>query len=217
MQRKCTDSLVFQAEFYPQTITETVFDILPRVQAIDAGASVTGSSAGVNFLERLWAYLTIKDLLERVAKGDLNSCSSSQNRPKRSDVDQDDEDYGEEGSGSSSESEYYYVEENSSSTTTAAPPADLEAVMDEVGDDENIVICDNIERALYLSLKYEFVTPLTSLVVVSPDADPREGDLSEVEGHNRRSAVNLWSLATANDAQAPIMLLLLSFTSQVLT
>ena len=35
--------------------------------------------------------------------------------------------------------------------------------------DEDLVICDNIERALYLSLKYEFVTPLTSLVVVSPD------------------------------------------------
>ena len=56
---------LFQAEFYPQTITETVFDVLPRVRE---------SVNGVNFLERLWAYLTIRDLLERVAKGDLNSC-----------------------------------------------------------------------------------------------------------------------------------------------
>ena len=40
--------------------------------------------------------------------------------------------------------------------------------MDAVGD-ADIVICDNLARALYLSLKYEFVTPLTSLVVVKPD------------------------------------------------
>ena len=57
----------------------------------------------------------------------------------------------------------------------------------------NLVICDNIERALYLSLKYEFVTPLTSLVVVSPDEAPKEGELSEVQGHNRRHTINLIS------------------------
>ena len=93
----------FQAEFYPQTITETVFDVLPRVRQ---------SVNGVNFLERLWAYLTIKDLLERVARGELNSCTTSiikeeeeaSTRRKRKvgsiPVDHtDDEDYDEEGSG----------------------------------------------------------------------------------------------------------------------
>jgi hypothetical protein len=54
-----------QAQFYPQTITETVFEVLPRVR---------DSINGINFLERLWAYLTIRDLLEKVAKGQLNSC-----------------------------------------------------------------------------------------------------------------------------------------------
>ena len=152
-----------QAEFYPQTITETVFDVLPRVRQ---------SVNGVNFLERLWAYLTIKDLLERVAKGDLNSCNEFESKiekrslPPSSTI--DDEDYDEEeGSGGN---EYDYVED----------------ILDEVGDDDNIVICDNIEYALYLSLKYEFVTPLTSLVVVGPDDAQQEGDLSEAEGHTRR-------------------------------
>ena len=50
--------------------------------------------------------------------------------------------------------------------------------MEEVGD-EDIVICDNVARALYLSLKYEFVTPLTSLVVVKPDRANEAGDIGE--------------------------------------
>ena len=168
--QKATSSQQQQAEFYPQTITETVFDVLPRVRQ---------SVNGVNFLERLWAYLTIKNLLERVAKGDLNSCSNKfeskiekRSLPMPSST-IDDEDYDEEeGSGGS---EYDYVED----------------ILDEVGDDDNIVICDNIEYALYLSLKYEFVTPLTSLVVVGPDDDQQEGDLSEAEGHTRRHTPNL--------------------------
>ena len=65
---------------------------------------------------------------------------------------------------SGDDDEYYYVEENN----TKEPETEVEQILDEVGD-EDLVICDNIERALYLSLKYEFVTPLTSLVVVSPD------------------------------------------------
>jgi len=175
-----------KAEFYPQTITETVFDVLPRVRE---------SVNGVNFLERLWAYLTIRDLLERVAKGDLNSCDIKNNedndvtnnvRKKRKvGFMNDDEDYDYEGSGD--DDEYYYVEENN----TKEPETEVEQILDEVGD-EDLVICDNIERALYLSLKYEFVTPLTSLVVVSPDQDPKEGDLSEVEGQQkRRHTINL--------------------------
>ena len=79
-----------------------MFDVLPRVRQ---------SVNGVNFLERLWAYLTIKDLLERVARGELNSCTKSiikeeatSTRKKRKvgsiPVDHtDDEDYDLEGSG----------------------------------------------------------------------------------------------------------------------
>ena len=79
-----------------------MFDVLPRVRQ---------SVNGVNFLERLWAYLTIKDLLERVARGELNSCTNSimkeettSTRKKRKvgsiPVDHtDDEDYDFEGSG----------------------------------------------------------------------------------------------------------------------
>jgi len=36
------------------------------------------------------------------------------------------------------------------------------------------------ERALYLSLKYEFVTPLTSLVVVKPDSKEK-GDFDDAD------------------------------------
>lgn len=143
---------------------------------------------GVNFLERLWAYLTIKDLLERVARGELNSCS-----PKKRHVDPiiDDEDYDTDKEGSGQSEEYYYDLQDEKSH--------VEDIISEVGDDENIVICDNIERALYLSLKYEFVTPLTSLVVVSPDNQAKEGDLSEIGGqHSRRHTINLMSTAVPN-------------------
>ena len=86
------------------------------------------------------------------------------------------------------------------SKNTPAPKIDpaVEEIMDDLGDDENLVICDNIERALYLSLKYEFVTPLTSLVVVSPDEAPKEGDLSEAMGHNRKHTINLLSGSPAS-------------------
>merc|ERR1712156_1128466 len=80
------------------------------------------------------------------------------------------------------------------------PETEVEQILDEVGD-EDLVICDNIERALYLSLKYEFVTPLTSLVVVSPDQADKEGKLSELGQHNRRHvtpAIHFGSTAPAN-------------------
>ena len=38
------------------------------------------------------------------------------------------------------------------------------------------IICNNLERALLLSLKYQFVTPLTSLVVIKPDVI-EDGDI----------------------------------------
>lgn len=141
--------------------------------------------------------MTIRDLLERVARGDLTSCPTTSeaanlSRPRRQTkgiVDDEDYDNNLEGSGDdpiSDEDEYYYVE----------PEHVVEDIVDKIGDDEDLVICDNIERALYLSLKYEFVTPLTSLVVVSPDQAPQEGDLSEAaREHNRRHDVQFHSKA----------------------
>ncbi len=190
-----------------------------------------------NFLERLWAYLTIKDLLERVAKGEMNSCppttegggggaeamphsgvvqgQGEKDAPKRRrrrravsprvtregeddySLPGDDEDYstglheeGEEegsggggwetgddvGTGQEEEEEEYYYEDGDDVGDI------MEEVMDEVGD-QDIVICNNLERALFLSLKYEFVTPLTSLVVVKPGTDKEEeGDFGEAGG-----------------------------------
>jgi hypothetical protein len=54
--------LSFQAEFYPQTITETVFDVFPPSANVikEASDRRTCSSSGCNYLERLWAYLTIR-------------------------------------------------------------------------------------------------------------------------------------------------------------
>ena len=162
-------------------------------------------------LERLWAYLTIKNLLELVAKGDLNSCTSDRVkrsiRPIRATVsNSDDEDYNLEGSGDLDDDEYYYVEEESESEAAV-----VESIMDEVGDDDDIVICDNIEYALYLSLKYEFVTPLTSLVVVGPDDAEQEGDLSEAAGgHSRRHTIHMLSGCSDLQGLEAMLLLLLS-------
>ena len=59
---------------------------------------------------------------------------------------------------------------------------DLEDGM-ETGDSWNVpVICNNLERALALSLHYQFVTPLTSLVVIKPDT-VEKGDIAEVSGN----------------------------------
>ena len=137
----------------------------------------------VNFLERLWAYLTINNLLERVAKGEINSCvdengANSLARAKREieSLLYDDEDYdGYSGSGEgadSGENDYYYGKEDEVEYT-------VDDIMDVVGD-ADIVMCNNLERALYLSLKYEFVTPLTSLVVVKPDSGAEQGDFGEL-------------------------------------
>ena len=54
----------FQAHYYPQTITETIlFDVAPEVRG----------TKQKNVLERLWAYLTIQDLLRRVARFEISS------------------------------------------------------------------------------------------------------------------------------------------------
>ena len=51
-------SCYFRPTTTPSSITETIFDVIPQVRAED-----------VNLLERLWAYLTIQDLLKKVARG----------------------------------------------------------------------------------------------------------------------------------------------------
>merc|ERR1711872_1209582 len=57
-----------------------------------------------------------------------------------------------------------------------------------MGEDEvswEPIMCNNLERALYLSLRYHFVTPLTSLVVVKPDSI-ENGDIKEADMFNRK-------------------------------
>ncbi len=159
-----------QAEYYPETLTETVLEWGGAPKAVTATA---GADANQDFLERLWAYLTIKDLLIKVARGEYNSCDYSQQSSKRKkrylNYQQDDEDYSYDyGSGLEEDEEDYDDSEL------------MDKVLDEVGD-ADIVICDNLEKALFLSLKYEFVTPLTSLVVVSPSKDDVRGDFGEIQ------------------------------------
>ena len=84
--------------------------------------------------------------------------------------------------------------------------------------DADLIICNNLERALYLSLKYEFVTPLTSLVVVTPDVGESEGEFGDLE-----KAVNFLSTAsrisvttTFLTTASLIMLSIVTFFSQTL-
>ena len=65
------------------------------------------------------------------------------------------------------------------------------------------IICNNLERALLQSLKYQFVTPLTSLVVVKPDVI-EDGDIQEANMFNGEIRV---MSGTSNTA--PWMMLLL--------
>jgi len=203
-----------KAEFYPQTITETVFDVFPPSANVikEASDRRTCSSSGCNYLERLWAYLTIRDLYEKVARGDLNSCKNSRaRRSARIDATKpiDDEDYHQlegsdydqlEGSGVANEQDLDYGMEDYE-----------EEEVDGMWDDENMVICDNIERALFLSLKYEFVTPLTSLVVSVPEAT-KEGALSEaIGGHNRRHTITFSSAYSFADGTQNLLCLIVAF------
>lgn len=144
-------------EQLPQTITEVVNDLMPAGKDADPRHKI-------NYLERLWAYLTIQELLKRVARGEIYSCSPESNRTEEVDRIR----RSIEGPG-------------------GLARVDIAEVMEEVGD-YDILICNNLERALFLSLKYEFVTPLTSLVVVKPDVS-EEGSLSEAGGAmNRRNS-----------------------------
>merc|ERR1711956_68265 len=195
-----------KAEFYPQTITETMGDVFPPSANVikEASDRRTCSSSGCNYLERLWAYLTIRDLYEKVARGDLNSCKNSRaRRSARIDATKpiDDDDYHQlEGSGVANEQDLDYGMEDYE-----------EEEVDGMWDDENMVICDNIERALFLSLKYEFVTPLTSLVVSVPEAT-KEGALSEaIGGHNRRHTITFSSAYSFTDGTQHSLCLIVAF------
>ena len=161
--------------------------------------------------------MTIQDLLKRVARGELSSCGGvghdeynitedtihDADKTKRSarlrNVNEDDND-----------DEYYYDDipqvssdsiqnglENPGEVYTETP-ARVEDIMDQLGD-ADIMICDNLERALYLSLKYEFVTPLTSLVVVKPDSEDY-GEFGEA-GVRQRQQADQFNIMYSNDNQ----------------
>ena len=169
---------------------------------------MNGQIKGVVWNFYILAYMTIQDLLKRVARGELSSCGGYQNKGTRSDdvydTDSTKQDMKENGSYKQKRSaklidtkdvpidddeEYYYDDippisvhpssedafvtngdVNGHGEVYTESPAGVADIMDQLGD-VDIVICDNLERALYLSLKYEFVTPLTSLVVVKPDSE----------------------------------------------
>ena len=116
----------------PPVLSETVDTYIDMLPMHSATKHLAGNT---NFMERLWAYLTIKNLLTRVEKGQLMSCNP-RIRDRREEKEENRE-----------EDEYEEEEEE-----MRVP-----------------VICNNLERALFLSLRYQFVNPLTSLVVIKPD------------------------------------------------
>ena len=113
----------------PPVLSETVDTYIDMLPMHSATKHLAGNT---NFMERLWAYLTIKNLLTRVEKGQLMSCNP-RIRDRREEKEEN-------------------MEEEEEEDGMRVP-----------------VICNNLERALFLSLRYQFVTPLTSLVVIKPD------------------------------------------------
>ena len=59
------------------------------------------------------------------------------------------------------------------------------------------------ERALYLSLKYEFVTPLTSLVVVKPDSKEK-GNFGDADESSSDSFKKINFMNSANQVTSSI-------------
>jgi len=115
-----------------------------------------------NFLERLWAYLTVQGLFHKLSKGELVSCEQPE----------------------------------------------PETLSDVLGDPEELpgadqIICNNLYRALYLSLRYQFVTPLTSLVVVKPDDSRETGDLQQADRYRGQQAMKAVHQITFNTASTP--------------
>ena len=197
------------------------------------------------------AYMTIQDLLKRVARGELSSCGGFQNRDTRTDdvYDTDSTKQDPKATGSyinkrsaklidtkdvpsdDNDEEYYYDDippisvhpssedtfvtngdENSHGEVYTESPAGVADIMDQLGD-VDIVICDNLERALYLSLKYEFVTPLTSLVVVKPDSE----DYGEFgEAGLRQRQFNIMFSGDSQSTSSVFFIMISAFISRLL-
>jgi len=141
----------------PPVLSETVDTYIDMLPMHSATKHLAGNT---NFMERLWAYLTIKNLLTRVEQGQLMSCNP-RIRDRREEKEEDDEEEG-----------------------VRVP-----------------VICNNLERALFLSLRYQFVTPLTSLVVIKPDTIEK-GDIAEADLFNRK--IQLYS-SGLNPTSSPLL------------
>ena len=164
------------------------------------------------------AYMTIQDLLKRVARGELSSCGGliqpdtnindevpyiadkTKRDARMQDSNEDDEYYYDDiphiSDDSTQENSLDINHQNELYTETPAGVADI---MDQLGD-ADIVICDNLERALYLSLKYEFVTPLTSLVVVKPDSEDY-GEFGEAGRASERQRTLSFDIMYSSDVQ----------------
>ena len=99
-------------------------------------------SEAQNFIERLWAFLTIKELLDE---------KPSRTEQRREQLDLEEE------------------EEVAPPVTAAAPAAHESDGLEELVITPPPEKTDR-ERALELALRYNFVTPVTSLVVVKPNA-----------------------------------------------
>ena len=103
-------------------------------------------------------------------------------------------------------------DENSHGEVYTESPAGVADIMDQLGD-VDIVICDNLERALYLSLKYEFVTPLTSLVVVKPDSE----DYGEFgEAGLRQRQFNIMFSGDSQSTSSVLFIMISAFISRLL-
>ena len=93
-------------------------------------------------------------------------------------------------------------------------PAGVADIMDQLGD-ADIVICDNLERALYLSLKYEFVTPLTSLVVVKPDSEDY-GDFGEAGLREKQRHIRQFDIRFASGKEGLFASFLVTYTAFII-
>ena len=133
-----------------------------RTETVEPSITLLPSANITNnrhFMERLWAYLSVKALLRKVELGELYSC-------------------------------HHQIRNTSSSSSSIDPD-----------------MCDNLERALFLSLKYNFVTPLTSLVVVKPHS-VENGDIAEADMFNKKIRV-LRGKGSRSRADVLVMLLVM--------
>ena len=181
--------------------------------------------------------MTIQDLLKRVSRGELSSCGGMgpkqgsvpedipdpSHRSKRSagrtpvDDDEDDEEYYYDDLPQifdDNQTTQQHSETNAHGEVYTETPAGVADIMDQLGD-ADIVICDNLERALYLSLKYEFVTPLTSLVVVKPDSEDY-GDFGEAGLRERQRDIRQFDIRFASGKEMLLSSNLVIFVASII-